>query len=394
MTRKPLGKGTYGPRGTSVRIWTDGDLVRAEWREKSGRKTKSWPNTAENRTYVKAWAKEFASARLRPELPERLTTRELWQRYWEAEEHTLRPSSQRNYRHYWQSWEVFVTPHSIAEDLGVLTMTDYRTDRAKHGWAPNTIAAGVRTVKTVYAWGEATSLLGRNDVQKYRFKVAKEQRAASPDEYSQPEWDRILAAIPLDQPTSWRARAVLELCGLQGPRQNAVLRLQWADLDLDAGQVVWRAQWDKTGTEWGQPLRARAVEVIRAVRAWHDRLGLDSPWLFPAASKKNTASPVYSAQSLWAALRKAEDAAGVPHRKGRGAHGARRMVFGNVLAATGNIGAAMDAINDRDLKVARRYHKARQDGVREAFEKLDRSGNATATAPDLGSEADSVTGGD
>jgi len=102
---------------------------------------------------------------------------------------------------------------------------------------------------------------------------------------------------------------------------------------------------------------------------------------------------VYSPPSLGAALRKAEAAAGIPHQERRGAHGFRRMLFGDVLAATGSIAAAMNTINDRDLRVAARYNKRRMVEVREAFDKLDRSGSATTTAPKAGAAPKTVTGG-
>jgi integrase len=166
--------------------------------------------------------------------------------------------------------------------------------------------------------------------------------------------------------TTWRAHAVLALCGWQGARQNAVLHLRWDDLDLEAGAVVWRARWDKVGREWVQPLRAGSIAVLRAVQ---ERTG-GHGWVFPAASRKS-GREVYSAQSLWSALRRAERAAGITHQGRRGAHGLRRMLFNDVLAATGDIGAAMAAIHDTDLRVASRYLQGRDDRVREAFAVLD-----------------------
>jgi hypothetical protein len=38
----------------------------------------------------------------------------------------------------------------------------------------------------------------------------------------------------------------------------AILHLQWRDLDFEAGQLAWRARWDKTGRERVQPMTAGA----------------------------------------------------------------------------------------------------------------------------------------
>lgn len=394
MTRKPLGKGSYGGHGRTVRLWIEGRLIRAQYRERGKRRTKSWPNSPANRSYAKAWAAAFVEARERPvEIP-RLTVRELWLRYQKAEWDTLREKSHRVYAHGWRAWEVFVTPQAIAEDLGMLTVGEFRADRVRAGWALSTTRKAIDVVKIVYLWGLRAKLLNRNEVRDYRFKIAKEDRVAGPAEYSQEEFRRILAELDLASRTEWRARAVLEICGLQGARQNAVLHLQKADVDFDQAVITWRAEWDKVGDAWEQPMRPRTMAVLQAVLRWHERLGLDTPWYFPAGSRKNVASPVYSAQSLWAALRKAEEAAGIPHQDRRGAHGFRRMLFGDVLAATGSVADAMNTINDRDLRVTSRYNKRRLGQVRETFAKLDRNSTQTATAPEPGAAPKTVTGGD
>jgi hypothetical protein len=44
MTRHTIA--TYGPKGRQVRVFTEGDLVRVQWRERSMVRTKSWANDA------------------------------------------------------------------------------------------------------------------------------------------------------------------------------------------------------------------------------------------------------------------------------------------------------------------------------------------------------------
>src|SRR5688572_10122034 len=61
MTRKTIG--SYGPSRATVRVFTEGDLVRVQWREAGRVLTKSWGNTPANRTEAKAWAKGFAEAK-------------------------------------------------------------------------------------------------------------------------------------------------------------------------------------------------------------------------------------------------------------------------------------------------------------------------------------------
>jgi hypothetical protein len=81
---------------------------------------------------------------------------------------------------------------------------------------------------------------------------------------------------------------------------------------------------------------------------------------------------VYSAQALWYALTQAERRAGIAHKRGRGAHGLRRMLAGDVLALTKNLKTAGDAIGDKDLRILQEHYLSdRPEEVRAAFEQLD-----------------------
>jgi integrase len=295
-----------------------------------------------------------------------LTTVELWERYAEAEFPTLRPRSQVLYAEYWRRWEVFAAPESIAEDLGPDTMARFRADLESQDLAPSTIGQTIRIVRMVYAWGFRHRLLARNDVREFRYKVAKEKRTVAPAEYRAEDFAALLAQLPLEGATTWRAHAVLALCGYQGVRQNAVLHLRWEDVDFGARMVTWRSKHDKVGREWTQPLRNASLVVLRAVQARAE----GSPWVFPSGSAKSR-QLTYSAQSLWAALRLAERHAKIPHLDRRGAHGLRRMLFNDVLERTQDIGTAMAAIGDTDLRVASKYLKRRDDRLLEAFRDLD-----------------------
>lgn len=377
MTRNPLGRGRYGERGSSVTLWIEGGRIVAQWRERGTRKKRSWANTVANRAEAKAWADRFGELRRDKADTAPVTTSDLWRRYAEAEYPTLRPRSQALYREYFRRWEVFAAAESIAEDLGPETMARFRADLEGKGLAPNTIGQTLRTVKMVYAWALRHRVIERNDVRDYRFKVAKEKRTTAPAEYRAEDLAGLLKALPLDRATTWRAHAVLVLCGYQGVRQNAVLHLRWEDVDLEARTVVWRSAWDKVGKEWSQPLRDASVAVLGAAK---ERAGGD--WVFPAGSSKSK-QPTYSAQSLWAALRNAEMNAGIRHLPRRAAHGLRRMVFNDVLAETGDIGTAMAAINDSDLRVASGYVRKRDDKLADAFKTLDEKAPQQHSAPEV-----------
>jgi len=370
--------GRYGRRGVRVVLWIEGDRIRAQWREKSGRRHRSWPDTATNRKEAKVWAEEFAQARLERRAPqELLTVAQLWSRFRAAEFQHLRPKTQQFYLDCWRYWEVFVGPERIAEDFGLATVMEFRADMETRTrpLAINTMRRIIQTVKTVYAWGAKLKLLSRNDVREFTFKVAKEKRPVSPPEYRREEFERVLAELPLTKATTWRAGGVIALCGLMGAREKSVLHLRWDDINLVGDTIRWRPEWDKLGRDEVQALRPSAKDVLLAIRHWTDGKG----WIFPAVSVKNRRE-TYGIQALWVALQEAEKRAGVRKLSGRAMHGLRRMAFNDALEASGgDLGVAMALIRDTDLKVVSKYLKRRDDRLRAAFVLMDRKSTANST---------------
>jgi integrase len=193
----------------------------------------------------------------------------------------------------------------------------------QHKLATSTARQTIRTVKMVYAWGEANELIDRNRIHAYKFKVAKEQRTESPAEYSGDETAKMMAALDPKSATQWRAWVALTICGNQGVRQNAALHLQWDDVDELLGVMIWRSQWDKMGREWSQPIRSATREALRVAREWREKNEYAGPWVLPQGSSKSK-SEVYTLGSLWQALKGAETRSGVARINRRGGHSLRR----------------------------------------------------------------------
>lgn len=379
--------GRFGTRPHTVTVYVEAERVWCLWRERGKRRKESWPDSSRNRRVAKAWAKAFAEARktqAAPRVP--ITVGMLWDRFVEAEFPTLRPKTQKVYTDYWRAWAVYVGDETIAEDLGVGTVTAFKADLEKREWAPNTMHRAIQTVKTVYAWGVRAEQLSRNAVRDYRFKTAKEKRREKPGEYRADELAAILAQLPVEKATTWRAHGVLAICGYQGARVNAVLHLRWEDIDLNAGTIRWQPRWDKLGRDETQPLRQPTRTVLEAIRSRTEGKG----WVFPAGSEKNKGE-VYGHQALIVALRAAERRAGVPRKAYRGPHGLRRMLFNDVLKETGDIGSAMAAIRDTSLEIASKYFRPREDQLAAAFAQLDAR---TALERPLGPEGETVGASD
>lgn len=345
-----------------------------------GRARAFFPATAQG----KAEAKLFADAAylrltdLGRAAPGPITLDELWRRFSESHFAHLRLRSRRLYDQYWKHFANFAGPHTLAGDATTETLERLRAAMDRKPYAVNTIMKTMNTVRMVFRWAEARELIGRNRVGLYVYRVAKEQRPVSPAEFRDEDFRALLATLKPDHGQFWRPLVALTLCGLQGARQHAVLHLRWDDVRWDTGQIRWDAAWDKNGVTWLQPMRAGSRAALELARAWADRLYLPGPWVLPGYSRRHPDQP-YTIGALWRALVRAERLAGIPHLKGRGGHGLRRMLSGDVNELTGNAKLALEAIGDRDIRQATRYLKPREDAIRAVFDRLDaRSDSETA----------------
>lgn len=318
-----------------------------------------------------------------PASPVRLTVEQLWAAYFADVRPSLRPRSQVLYPYFWKLFAAFAGPHTPAEDLTVRTMTELREELEKQGKAVNTIRRVMGVARMAFRWAEIHELIQKNRVGRYVYRVAKEARPESPDEFRDDEFRLLLASFKPTLQSQWRPWVALTLCGNQGARQNAVLHLRWEDVDLEAGVITWRAAFDKTGREWQQPLRAASRAALEVAAGWRDRAGDRGGWVLPGYGRKDAGAP-YTIQALWGALKRAEERAGIAHRERRGAHGLRRLLAGEVARLTGDPKLAMDAIGDRDIKQAERYVKVRMDRLAGAFERLDTESASQVQASENG----------
>jgi site-specific recombinase XerD len=362
---------TEGASRQKIRVYEEtvggSRLIRVRWRENGKRFTRSWPYTADNKATAKVFAKGIAEGRNLPTVGKPLALRELWERYAEAEFPHLRPKSKKLYREYWSAWEI-AWGREFMTDLTTLDMANqFRAALTKQGMATSTIRHSLETVKMVYRWGKKHKLIPSNELAEFEFKIAKEDRKAPPPEYSDDEAEMILAKLDPTKATQWRAWAALSICRLQGIRQTSALHLQW--LDIDGATIIWRAPWDKNGKEWTQPIRRATYDVLATVAKWQAKKEYTGPWVIPSGSKKNKGT-CYTLGALYQALRGAESRAGVKHLRSRGGHGLRRLLAGDVNAATGDPALAMLSIGD-DVRQAHKYIQKRDDRVAGAFALLD-----------------------
>jgi len=369
---------TNRPARGGVRVLIDGDRVKVQWKQDGRRRVESWPNTPEDQAEAKAYALGVAETIARGPRPvaQQLTLRELWDRFEAAEFVHLRPKTQKNYRAHWLKWELFLGKDAIAQDARIEDVDELRRRLGAQDFAISQRHKIITDVKMIHAWGFRRELLARNRLSLYRFKTSKDERPESPGEYTATEANAIMGTLKPQSAEQWRPWAAMMIAHGNGARMNAILHLTWNDLDLELGEIIWRARWDKNGREWRQPLTFVAYSALLTAWHWRQRDKYAGPWvLYSSHARKQQlgADPkaVYHPTSLERALAIAEGKAGVEHQPYRGMHAFRRGRAGDLYEATGDFRLALQYIDDHDLRMAQKYLKRRPSLLRRATDVID-----------------------
>lgn len=374
-----------------VRVFVEGELVRVLWTEAGKRRMESWPATGRGKADAKAFAEgtheRLTRAPASPDAPPApLTLRELWDRYTAAEFDHLRPRSAALYRDAWRKWETFAGRNTPAHLVTPERLDEFKASMRALGIVPGQVRRVLALVKRVYRWAIVERRLLAPSlviVSEYRYRVSRDERPAEIAEYTAEEAAAILAALSPRKGTEWRAWALTALIRYTGRRQNAALRLTWADVDLEAGVIRWPAATDKQGEAWESPLPEPARDALWVAYGYALAAKYDGPFVFFASrAHARAAGKPWGYSAYHAALHKAEARAKVERKPLRAAHGFRRGVANDVLAITGNPKTAAAFIGDQSLAVVERHYlRARAADMRDAAEKLG-EGTANATGED------------
>jgi len=392
MTERPIT--TEGQRPHRVRVYTTttkagATLVRVEWRESGRRVRESRPDSAENRTWARRYAKVVAA---RLVLGQQRTTRvqhppmrAVVDAYLAAKALHWRAKTLTGSTNKLEVWLAYtgdampitaVTPE-LLDQFRLALRTTPRT-KTQAPMAAHQVSRHANEVKALVRFARARKLLAENPLAEYEVKLGKDERQLDVAEYSNAEWAAVLRQLDPRQALQWRPYCLIVLGGLLGARQTALRSLAWADVNLEARTVTWAQAFDKMGRERTQPLPRAAVRIFRLARVWRGRDGYGGPWVFYGTQRRSQDRP-YTYQALNAQLHHAERRAGVASKPYRAMHGLRRTAAGNVLAATANTKLAGQWIGDTDPKSLNRYFKQRD-------AELVRLASTTALPPNSASQ--------
>ena len=371
--RKRLG--TTGERGKSlVRLFleTKGKARRyvVQWGPSGARQQDSWPATPAGKTEAETFFKAFGDEAAKGPEAASLTVRGLWLTYLEAEAEHLRPRSRLLYAESWTKWEQFIGPETRADAVTLLQIATFRKQLDAQGLATATVKSIITNVRVVYNFAERSELIARNRWHLFQYKIAKERRTKPRAEYRSEEFLAIWRALDPTLRGQWRAWVAVGLLGIYGNRQGELLQLQWSWIQGD--HVAIDPAVVKTGEEGTWTLFPLARSILDVARDWARKEGYTGPYVLfagQAAGRKHPSQQAYySIQTLTNHLHRAEARAGVPQIRWRAGHGFRRGLVGDLADSTGDVMLALQAIGDRDVRMAKNYRVRRNDKVAQAVE--------------------------
>lgn len=392
--------GSYGNVVNVYGIVLNGEPVaRVEWRQFGERKTETFRGPKRDReNAAKAYAEGVAERLKQGDAVkvQRYTIAELWQKYLTAKGVNWRPKTRLLAEQRWKVFVRTVNPLTFADLLTQETLDTWREElltnpRGKTGaiMARNQVAHHIQLVKSVYRWARKRKLIRENPIDDYAVREGRDYQPLEVPEFTPAQWGKVLAEVPFRHARYWRVWLALALDGLLAPRSNALLNLEWPDIDMTVRTVTWRGALDKVGKTRVQPLPRDAVFALRVAKVWRARIGYTGLFVFPPVQERNKDGH-WGYASLNRQLDLACQRAEVPRQKYQSMHAFRRMVAGNVLDVTGDITKVGDYLGDSDVRVLRRsYLRSRVGHLAKVADAMtlpapavsaaDTSGNETAT---------------
>ena len=134
------------------------------------------------------------------------------------------------------------------------------------------------------------------------------------------------ALLGVSRQVDWRFHVALVLAHETGHRIGAIRNLRWADIDIEAREIRWRAEHEKTGYEHTTPVTDEAVAALEEARRMNPVSG-NGPVL-PAPADPSQCLGRYLALRWWY---RAVTLAGLEPKRGRGWHSLRRKFASDLM---------------------------------------------------------------
>ncbi len=330
-SRRAYSAGEWGRN--RVRVFADPKtgMYQIEWRESGRRLSRSLRHRDWRR--AKRQADEFAAGFVPPEVngsrnaePEPLTLGTLFEIYGEEVTPTKGGHTRKHDR---TTMEMFLRFFGRDRDPATLSQRDWdrfirarREGRVGPSGRPvsdRTVEYDLKLLIAIFNWAAKSRdergrlLLDRNPLRGLRTPKEKNPTRVVLDE------DEYQALLKVSRKVDWRFHVALVLAHETGHRIGAIRKLRWTDIDLDAGMIRWRAEYEKTGYEHTTPVTAEALAALAEARG--RKVGGGDDHVLPAPGNPSVCLGSSRARSWW---HKAQKLAGLEPKRGRGWHSLRR----------------------------------------------------------------------
>ena len=335
-SRRAYSAGEWGRN--RVRVFADPKtgLYQIEWRENGRRLSRSLKHR--DWTRAKRQADEAAAGlamyepngKAEPEPP---TLGELFEIYGEEVTPTKTPQSRRRDRVTTAMFLKFFGRDRRPETLSQRDWDRFIRERRAGKVGPSGLPVSDRTVEwdltflmAVLNWAARSRdengrlLLDRNPLKGLRKPVEKNPTRVvlTEEEYQ--------ALLQVSRQVDWRFHVALVLAHETGHRIGAIRNLSWADIDIEAREIRWRAEHEKTGYEHTTPVTDEAVAALEEARRMNPGGG-NGPVL-PAPAHPSQCVDRYLTLRWWYG---AVTLAGLEPKRGRGWHSLRRKFASDLM---------------------------------------------------------------
>ncbi len=337
-SRRSYGAGEWGRN--RVRVFPDPKtgIYQIEWRENGRRLTRSlkhrdWARAKRQADEVAAGLAVHEPAGKAEAEPEPPTLGELFDIYEEEVTPTKTPQSRQRDR---ATMAMFLKlfgrdrrPETLSQRDWDRFIRERRAGRVGPRGKPvsnRMIECDLTFLMAVLNWATRSRdvhgclLLDRNPL-----KGLKKPKAKNPTRVVLTE-EEYQALLGVSRQVDWRFHVALVLAHETGHRIGAIRNLRWADIDIEAREIRWRAEHEKTGYEHTTPLTDEAVAALEEARRMNPGRG-NGPVL-PAPADPSQCLGRYLALRWWY---RAVTLAGLEPKRGRGWHSLRRKFASDLM---------------------------------------------------------------
>ena len=291
----------------------------------------------------------------------RVTVADVYNSHVALREENWAPNTRKLATEAYAAWAAFAGAETDVRTLTVGTLAQFRAELRRLGRVPANAVRIAQRVKGMFRSAVEAGLLEAHPIATARLKVKQTEAAVEVPEFTPADVEQLLAQIDPRKQTQWRPWAAMMLAAILGPRSDALLRQELANITTSTLTAH-----DPLAGQHRQNAPHPARRSCRGPRCWWSGSSgsgtgasatpVDGCSRHRSGSRRATTSrgPTPRSGAPWG---KACTAAGVTRQPMQAMHAFRRHCANEVLRATGGDLTALSYwIGDKDLRVLQKSY--------------------------------------